>query len=190
MFAYAVRSGSLTSGGGGVRRSQLYFRLRRERAKIAAVLGEGQLADEALARRMGIATVRLQGLLGSMDARDVSLDDMINDNTTTTFVDRLAASSDPEESCFRAEIGDRLASAVQRALAQLQPRERFITEARLMADSTEELSLAEIGRRLGLSRERARQLETRAKQVLRAELASDDAMVRDLLTTAPRHTSC
>jgi DNA-directed RNA polymerase sigma subunit (sigma70/sigma32) len=36
-----------------------------------------------------------------------------------------------------------------------------------MADDDEELSLAEIGRRLGVSRERARQLESRAKRKLR-----------------------
>jgi RNA polymerase sigma-32 factor len=40
-----------------------------------------------------------------------------------------------------------------------------------MADPVEELSLAEISRKMGVSRERARQLETRAKQKLRACLA-------------------
>ncbi len=42
----------------------------------------------------------------------------------------------------------------------------------MMADEEDELSLAEIGRRLGVSRERARQLESRVKKKLRAQLTS------------------
>jgi RNA polymerase sigma-32 factor len=57
---------------------------------------------------------------------------------------------------------------VQSALSHLDARERFIVEHRMMAD--EELSLAELGRRLGVSRERARQLEARARRKLRTRL--------------------
>jgi RNA polymerase sigma-32 factor len=42
---------------------------------------------------------------------------------------------------------------------------------RFMADPEEQLSLAEIGRSLGFSRERARQLEARARRKLRARIA-------------------
>ena len=61
------------------------------------------------------------------------------------------------------ELGD--------ALEQLDQRERYIVEQRIMGD--EELSLAELGRRLGVSRERARQLEARAKRKLRRRLADE-----------------
>jgi len=40
-----------------------------------------------------------------------------------------------------------------------------------MADAEDALSLAEIGRRLGVSRERARQLEDRAKRKLRSRIS-------------------
>ncbi len=59
---------------------------------------------------------------------------------------------------------------MREAIKELDPRERYIVEARIMADAPDELSLAEIGRRLGVSRERARQLEVRARAKLRKSL--------------------
>ena len=55
------------------------------------------------------------------------------------------------------------------ACSLLDARERYIVEQRMLAD--DELSLAELGRQLGVSRERARQLEARARKKLRATLA-------------------
>jgi RNA polymerase sigma-32 factor len=59
---------------------------------------------------------------------------------------------------------------VRDSLKHLDKRERYIVEKRLMADSEDELSLAEIGRRLGVSRERARQLEARARRKLKGRI--------------------
>src|SRR5262249_34856764 len=66
--------------------------------------------------------------------------------------------------------------AVHDAIEELDHRERFIVEKRLMADPEDELSLAELGRQLGVSRERARQLEARAKKKLKGRL---EALSRD-----------
>ena len=57
------------------------------------------------------------------------------------------------------------------SLKHLDKRERYIVEKRLMADREDELSLAEIGRRLGVSRERARQLEARARRKLKGHIS-------------------
>jgi hypothetical protein len=59
-----------------------------------------------------------------------------------------------------------------------------------MADASEELSLAEIARTLGVSRERARQLETRAKSKLHRLITDDQnpaiqEWVQSELPTAP-----
>jgi len=61
-------------------------------------------------------------------------------------------------------IGDR----VRVALSRLDARERFIIEQRVMNDRP--MTLKELGEHFGFSRERARQLEIRARDKLKAEL--------------------
>jgi RNA polymerase sigma-32 factor len=60
---------------------------------------------------------------------------------------------------------------VAEAAAELDSRERFILEHRLMADPELEYSLVRIGELFGVSRERARQLESRVKTKLKERLA-------------------
>jgi len=57
---------------------------------------------------------------------------------------------------------------VVEALARLDVRERYIIEQRVMSDRP--LTLKDLGEHFGFSRERARQLEIRAKEKLRQEL--------------------
>jgi RNA polymerase sigma-32 factor len=70
---------------------------------------------------------------------------------------------------WRVQERQRLQEAVGEAVGRLGERERFIVRRRLLAD--DELSLVEMGKHLGVSRERVRQLEVRAKRQLRAGLA-------------------
>ena len=60
-------------------------------------------------------------------------------------------------------------SAVHEALSELSKREQWIVRARLMCDEPE--TLEAIGQQLGVSRERIRQLEKRAKEKMRAALS-------------------
>jgi RNA polymerase sigma-32 factor len=167
VLAYALRASSPVGRRTGLVRPQLFFLLRRERARIAALLGEGATADEALAQRMNVNVDRLRSLLDSLDARSVSLDAPAHGDQQSSLVDTLSASgTDPEERYFHHQRQDLAISAVAVALQVLDTRERFIAERRLMAAPNEELSLAEIARTLGVSRERVRQLEGRAKEKL------------------------
>jgi RNA polymerase sigma-32 factor len=101
----------------------------------------------------------------------VSLDAKVFDDAVTSLVDTLASSdSDQEEVYATSQDNHRVHDVVHTALSVLDKRERYIVEHRLMADTEEEVSLAEIGRRLGVSRERARQLEARAKRKLKQKI--------------------
>ena len=172
MLSYIIRSRSMVVGHGSMR-SQMFFKFRRERARATVLHGEGELAATELATRMGMSQERVAAMILRLDYEDVSLDAAASDDATSTWLDRLQTDENPEgqlaDSRSKLEIG----AAVERALRVLDPRERYVVETRLMADREEELSLAEIGRVLGVSRERARQLEERAKKKLRQAVASD-----------------
>ena len=124
-----------------------------------------------LAARFGMPEAQIAAMLRRLEGRDVSLDSKVFDDAMTTLVDTLESPTpNQEEGMVNGQIRERARAAVRRALETLDTRERFIAEKRLMAEGEDELSLAEIGRRLGVSRERARQLEARAKRKLRTRI--------------------
>lgn len=168
---HVIHSWSLVGVGSGPLRSKMFFRLRRERARIAGLVGEGEVGDNMLAEKFGAPAEKVLEMARRLEARDVSLDTKVFEDGARSLVDTLVADEqDQEERFSRAEEGQLLREKLTLAVQNLDPRERYIVEARMMADPEEELSLAEIGRRLGVSRERARQLEARAKKKLRDRL--------------------
>lgn len=168
---YIIRSWSLVGVGSGALRSKLFFKLRRERIRIANLVGEGERADEMLAEKFGMTAQQVTSMVRRLEQRDVSLDTKVYDDSATTLGDTIPATEPDHADVLAAdEVGDLVRDAVRVAVDDLDPRERYIVEHRMMADAEDELSLAEIGRRLGVSRERARQLEARAKKKLKSKI--------------------
>jgi RNA polymerase sigma-32 factor len=167
---HVIGSFSMVGAGSGVLRTKIFFKLRRERTRILNLVGEGEQADLLLAQSLGLGVDKVRGMVRRLEARDVSIDSSVNEGVAP-LLERLS-SPEPslDEVLANVELTGRLRSSVERAFAGLDARERYIAERRLLADEEDQPSLAEIGRRLGVSRERARQLETRAKRKLRPGL--------------------
>jgi RNA polymerase sigma-32 factor len=186
---YIIRSWSLVGVGSGALRSKLFFKLRRERIRIANLIGDEEAAEALLAERLGLPADQVGPMLRRLEQRDLSLDAKVYSDASTTLADTLEADGqDHGDRLAEEQLSEQAKLAVQAALADLDPRERYIAEHRMMADSEDELSLAEIGRRLGVSRERARQLEARAKRKLRVRIGEisrrASAPLRELDTAA------
>jgi RNA polymerase sigma-32 factor len=172
MLNYVIRSWSMVGVGSGPLRSKLFFRLRRERARIANLVDDNDQAEKMLAERFGESQEKIMSLANRLEARDVSLDARLFDDGSVAMLDTLEADGpSQEETVANRQSRDLIKRNLRVALTELDARERFIVEVRMMADVDDALSLAEIGRRLGVSRERARQLEARAKRKLRERLA-------------------
>lgn len=169
---YIIRSWSLVGVGSGALRSKTFFKLRRERVRITNLVGEGPEADELLGKAMNMPVEKVTAMVRRLESRDLSLDAQVWDDSATTVLDTLVAPGNDQEQ----QVGDRetrvsVEEVVRDSLKHLDKRERYIVEKRLMADREDELSLAEIGRRLGVSRERARQLEARARRKLKGRIS-------------------
>ncbi len=140
----------------------LRSRLRREPTR--AELAEALDVEEDLLERLGTAMAPVQSTEDRIPGtEDLTLGDALFDEDV----------EDPAEELDRDSAGRH----IEPLLARLEPREREILRRRFGLGGEEPLSLAEIGRRIGLSRERVRQLERRALARLRetADLMGIDA---------------
>lgn len=172
VLALILRQRSMVGGGRGHLRPKYFFRLRREHALLTAQLGDGVKVHEALAARWQLAPHELSEILDRLDRPDASVEAPISYGARISMRDCLASGErSQEDRLARDRTQTDLRSAVKVAAAELDPRERFILEHRLMADPDAEYSLVRIGEMFGVSRERARQLESRVKDKLRDKLA-------------------
>lgn len=122
---------------------------------------------EVLAELSGLSEERVTALLPLLMSRDVSLERTADDGKA--HMDRLAADGrNPEEEACLADEREQLKEALQKVFAELSPREQAIVSQRWLTDEPE--TLEQLGVAFGVSKERVRQLEERAKKRMRARL--------------------
>lgn len=95
-----------------------------------------------------------------------SLEAAVGEDEETRLGDlvRDVTAQSPEEAAMRGQM----AAEVERAMAPLNDREREVMRLRYGLGTEREYTLEEVGRRLGITRERARQIEAKALQKMKA----------------------
>ena len=165
---------ALAAGGGAVRlpikQAELLSKLRHKIESMRQDTGTEPTAEE-LALALNMKPEEVSDLL-RVYRPQLSLDAPVNDNMDSTRLDLLESSRLPSSEDVYLHAS--LINEVRELLEHLEPREAMILRARFGFDDKPK-SLAAIGRELGLSRERVRQIETRARSKLRA-LAKDKAI--------------
>jgi RNA polymerase primary sigma factor len=151
-------------------------KLARARQRLEAA-GASSPTVEDLAEASGLEPQHVEEALGAVEA-SVSLNQPVGSEGDAEYGELFAdpAAADPVE-----EAADAMRrQAVHRALADLPERERRVLELRFGFDG-EAASLEEIGRELGMSRERVRQVEQRALAALEGDLAAAVSATKDEL---------
>jgi RNA polymerase sigma-32 factor len=166
---HILRSWSLVKLGTTQAQRKLFFSLSRTRRQLERDSSEpGEVG--AIARSLSVKPSEVEQMAIRLDRRDQSLDQTWGDEGGDSHGDRLPSDlPSAQDELVAAEQRQRLGAGVKSALSRLDPRERFIIEQRVMAEPP--MSLRALGDHFGFSRERARQLELRATEKLRMELA-------------------
>ncbi|UEM20358.1 RNA polymerase factor sigma-32 [Skermanella mucosa] len=181
MQDYILRNWSIVRTGTTAAQKSLFFNLRRLRAKIEDASNNGALTQ---AGRMKIATElkvevhEVEAMEMRLSGADQSLNAPISDSSEDDWQDFLADQRpSPEDVVIGMRDSNTRSKWLAEALGELSPRERTIISQRRLRDDG--ATLEELGRELGVSKERVRQLEHRAMLKLkesmmrRVELSSD-----------------
>jgi RNA polymerase sigma-32 factor len=171
---YILRNWSIVRGGTSSAQKALFFNLRRLRARLA----QGAAADSSIYVTQEIATAIgvSREDVALMDARlsgaDMSLNAPLSDQDGGASSERQDFLVDtaplPDETVGETIDGERRVRWLRAALSVLSDRELKIVRARRLAE--EAATLEALGDRLGISKERVRQIESRALEKLRRAL--------------------
>ena len=138
--------------------------IRKVSLDLAHKLGAMPSRQE-IAEAMAMPIEELDGLL-RQSLTTSSLDAPVNGDEGRSFLGDLIADSSEEEPLDRVERGIHQ-EQLGRWLSHLSDQERQVLQLRFGLEGEERQTLAEIGRRLDVSRERVRQVELKALRKLR-----------------------
>jgi RNA polymerase sigma-32 factor len=151
---------------------KLFFNLRKEKEKLER---EGFTPEsKLLAERLNVSEQEVIDMERRLGSAEMSLDAPISndDDSGRTRMDLVQGGTRPDVEAETGEFTEMLRAKLEKFGEQLSGRERTIFEERMLNDSPS--TLQDIGEKYGISRERARQIESRLKgkleKYLRAEL--------------------
>ncbi len=169
---YVLRNWSIVRTGTTASQKSLFFNLRRLRAKIDGQSARDYLDDasvEAIAKELGVDKKEVTKMEARMNGGDQSLNAPIGEEGDNEWQDLLAdGTPNPEDVVIGMRDNATRSNWLNAALGELSDRERTIIEERRMND--EVVTLEDLGKQLGISKERVRQLEQRALDKLKASI--------------------
>ncbi len=181
MQDFILRNWSIVRTGTTASQKTLFFNFRRLRARIEEASGrpfddEGR---QAVADELSVPLTDVNHMEGRLSVADQSLNVRIGEDGETEWQDQLTdEGASPEDLVISMRDSVTRNEWIQQALLELSQREQTIIRARRLSDDT--ATLEELGQRLGVSKERVRQLEQRALQKMKSLLLERVSRPTDL----------
>ncbi len=169
---YILRNWSIVRTGTTAAQKSLFFNLRRLRAKIENKYEREGLNDQGradIAKELGVSLKDVGDMESRMSGGDQSLNVRIGENSDDEWQDFLTDKGPtPEDVVIGMKDAQTRSQWLKDALSELSDREQRIIRERHLGYET--VTLEELGKDLGVSKERVRQLEQRAMDKLKASM--------------------
>lgn len=173
MQDYVLRNWSIVRTGTTSAQKSLFFNLRRLRAKIEERNGRANLSDvdrQEIANLMGVGMKDVNEMEQRLTGGDQSLNIKIGENEDDEWQSMLKDDRpNPEDIVIGLKDSRTRSAWLNQALSELNDREQTIIRERHLGQEGV-VTLEELGRTLGVSKERVRQLEARAMSKLKHSL--------------------
>jgi len=168
---YVLRNWSIVRTGTTTAQKSLFFNLRRLRAQIDDT-GDGVMTQENkewVSEHLGVPMRDVENMASRLSASDRSLNAPLAVDGDGEWQDLLEdETAPPEEQAMETRDTERRKEWIAAALKSLNERETLIIMQRRLSEET--VTLEALGKQLGISKERVRQIEHKALEKLRKAL--------------------
>ena len=168
---YILRSWSLVKIGTTAAQKKLFFNLKKIKSKISAIEDGDLTPDQVdkIATELSVPHKEVISMNRRISGSDYSLNSPVTDDSSGEWQDWLEDDTQNQEASF-ADTEEYLIkkNILSDSLEYLNERERDIISERQLSENP--LTLEELSNRYGVSRERIRQIETKAFEKLQTKM--------------------
>ncbi len=171
MQEYVLRNWSVVRTGTSASQKSLFFNLRWLRSKIDNGVGGAPSPEkiDTIATALGVKTSEVEMMIDRLSSRDQSLNEPVGEDGADEWEDFLIDDTESPEAIVVNSIDHEIQSKwLFTALDELTDREQLIIRERRLKE--DRVTLEELGRKLGITKERVRQIEHKAFEKLQGSV--------------------
>jgi len=168
---YILKNWSVVKTGSTASQKALFFNLRKIKQQISDASSDfmGQKEINQVSEMLNVKTFEIQNMESRLSGGDVFLNQKIDNDSENDLMSLLEDErANPEESFENFNDGKIKKDYLEQAISTLNDREKTIIKLRKLREKS--ITLDELGQMLKISKERVRQIETKALEKLKTTI--------------------
>ena len=168
---YILKNWSVVKTGSTASQKALFFNLRKIKQKISDLSSEfmGQNEIDTVSKMLNVKSLEVQNMESRLSGGDVYLNQKIDNESENDLMSLMQDDRpNPEQVVENTNDTKLKKQYIEKAILSLNERERTIIKLRKLKEKS--ITLDELGKTLKISKERVRQIETKALEKLKISI--------------------